>query len=102
MQAFEGALVGKVGADGSYAIGVRASQQTERAGAQGALGISVKIEDGNVGVLYAVVAELLALLDIGTPAQRAKLTAFHAPKMLNTMGIQTSRMTFSVALERAT
>jgi L-asparaginase II len=101
MQAFDGALVGKVGADGSYAIGVRASEQTKRAGAQGALGIAVKIEDGNVGILYAVVAELLALLDIGTLEQRAKLASFHAPKMLNTMGIPTSRITYSVALKRA-
>jgi len=101
MQAFDGALVGKVGADGSYAIGVRASEQTKRAGAQGALGLAVKIEDGNVGILYAVVAEVLALLEIGAPEQRAKLAAFHAPKMLNTMGIQTSRITFSVALQRA-
>jgi L-asparaginase II len=101
MRAFDGALVGKVGADGSYAIGVRASEQTKSAGAPGALGIAAKIEDGNVSVLYAVVAEVLALLDIGTPEQRAKLMSFHAPKMLNTMGIETSRVVFSVALKRA-
>ena len=98
MQAFDGALVGKLGADGSYAIGVRASQQTARVGADGALGIAVKIEDGNVGVLYAVVAELLGLLDIGTAEQRAKLDAFHAPKRLNTMGVETGRLAFSVEL----
>jgi L-asparaginase II len=98
MQTFDGALVGKVAADGSYAIGVRASQQTARLGADGALGIAVKIEDGNAGVLYAVAAELLALLDIGTAAQRAKLDAFHAPKMLNTMGVKTGRLAFSIEL----
>lgn len=99
MQAFDGALVGKVGADGSYAIGVRASKQTERVGASGALGIAAKVEDGNIGILYAVVAELLSLLDIGTQEQRTKLTAFHKPKMSNTMGIETSRMTFSIKLD---
>ncbi|WP_027800567.1 asparaginase [Paraburkholderia dilworthii] len=102
MNAFDSALVGKVGADGSYAIGVRASTQTAahtaKMGAQGALGIAVKIEDGNVGVLYAVVAEVLAQLDIGTAAQRAKLDSFHAPRMLNTMGVATSRLSFSIAL----
>jgi L-asparaginase II len=98
MNAFDGALVGKVGADGSYAIGIRASQQTA-AHAKGALGIAVKIEDGNVGVLYAVVAELLALLDIGSAGQRAKLNAFHSPRMLNTMGVATSRLVLSVALD---
>jgi L-asparaginase II len=98
MQAFDGALVGKVGADGSYAFGVRASQQTARLGAAGALGIAVKIEDGNLAVLYAVAAQLLALLDIGTAEQRAKLDAFHAPKRLNTMGVETGRLAFSVEL----
>ena len=98
MQAFDGALVGKVGADGSYAIGVRASHQTARLGAQGALGIALKIEDGNLGALYAVTAELLAVLDIGTPHQRAVLEGFHAPKRLNTMGIEIGRMGFSIEL----
>jgi len=105
MNAFEGALVGKLGADGSYAIGVRASKQTAahtgKEGAQGALGIAVKVEDGNVSVLYAVVAEVLALLDIGTAGQRAKLDAFHAPRTLNTMGVATSRVVFSVVLAAA-
>ncbi|QQC65077.1 asparaginase [Paraburkholderia ginsengisoli] len=98
IQAFDGALVGKVGADGSYAFGVRASRQTERLGAAGALGIAVKIEDGNLAVLYAVAAQLLALLDLGTAEQRAKLDAFHAPKRLNTMGVETGRLAFSVEL----
>jgi L-asparaginase II len=98
MQAFDGALVGKVGADGSYAFGVRASAQTARLGAAGALGIAVKIEDGNLAMLYAVAAELLALLDIGTAEQRAKLDAFHTPKRLNTMGVETGRVAFSVEL----
>jgi L-asparaginase II len=101
MQAFDGVLVGKVGADGSYAIGVRASAQTAQLGAQGALGIAVKVEDGNVSVLYAVVAEVLALLGIGTAAQRAKLDAFHAPRRVNTMGVETGRLGFSIRLTGA-
>ncbi|HZZ10347.1 MAG TPA: asparaginase [Paraburkholderia sp.] len=99
MRAFEGALVGKVGAEGSYAIGVRASEQTERLGAQGALGIAVKVENGNLGVLYGVTAELLALLEIGTPTQRAALAAFHTPRMLNTMGVEIGRLAFSLDLD---
>jgi L-asparaginase II len=99
MRAFEGALIGKVGADGSYAIGVRASRQTAQLGADGALGIAVKVEDGNIGVLYATVAELLARLDIGSPEQRAQLGAFHAPPMLNTMGVKIGHLAFSLALE---
>ena len=51
MQAFGGALVGKIGADASYAIGVRREQ--------GPIGIAVKVEDGNTSVVYAIVAHLL-------------------------------------------
>lgn len=98
MEAFDGALVGKVGADGSYAIGVRASEQTRKWGARGAVGIAVKIEDGGIGILYAVVAELLAQMDVGTPAQHAKLTRFHAPEMLNTTGVRTGRLSYSAGL----
>jgi L-asparaginase II len=63
------------------------------------LGIAVKVEDGNVSVLYAVVAELLAELDLGTSGQRAALDAFHARPIVNTMGVEVGNMAFSVALE---
>jgi L-asparaginase II len=101
MQSFDGALVGKVGADGSYAIGVRASAQTTRWGARGALGIAAKVEDGNATILYAVVAELLAQLQLGSSGQRTALEAFRAPRMVNTMGVETGRIGFSLALDLA-
>ena len=99
MRSFDGALVGKLGAEASYAIGVRPNGQTARLGAKGALGIAVKVEDGNTTVLYAVVAALLTQLDIGTTAQRAQLESFRAPPMRNTMGVETGRLVLSVALE---
>jgi L-asparaginase II len=99
MRSFEGALVAKVGADASYAIGVQPSGQTARLGAHGALGIAVKVEDGNATVLYAIVADLLRQLEIGTAAQRTQLEAFRSPPMRNTMGVETGRMAVSVALE---
>ncbi|MGF6598747.1 L-asparaginase II [Paraburkholderia sp. GAS448] len=99
MQAFNGGLVGKVGAEASYAIGVRASDRTAKLGARGALGIAVKVEDGNTTVLYAIVAELLTQLDIGTAEQCARLEAYRSPRMLNTMGIETGRLTCSLTLE---
>ena len=71
MNAFDGQVVGKLGADACYGIGVRASERTRALGADGALGISVKIEDGNLDVLYMVVSELLERLQIGTAEQRA-------------------------------
>jgi L-asparaginase II len=101
MRNFEGALVAKVGADASYAIGVRPSAQTAKLGADGALGIAVKVEDGNTTALYAIVAELLDQLDIGTAAQRAALDAYRAQVIRNTMQVETGRMVLSVALETA-
>ena len=64
-------------------------------------GIAVKVEDGTVSVLYAVAAELLGLLEIGTAGQRAKLDAFRAPKRVNTMGVETGRLAFSIGLAAA-
>jgi L-asparaginase II len=92
MQAFGGALVGKLGADASYAIGVRRPE--------GALGIAVKVEDGNMTVLYAIVAEVLAQLGIGAEDERRKLDAFRHPPMRNTIGIVTSRLDVSLQLAR--
>ena len=94
MQAFDGDLVGKVGADASYAIGVRAT------GTRGPLGIAVKVEDGNTTVLYAIVSNVLGQLDIGRETQRAKLAAYGNPPMRNTMGIETGRLAVTVPLER--
>ncbi|KQR89973.1 asparaginase [Burkholderia sp. Leaf177] len=94
MRAFDGELVGKVGAEASYAIGVRAS------GSREALGIAVKVEDGNNAALYAIVMDVLRQLDIGTGAQREKLGAYRNPRMSNTMGIETGRLEISVPLER--
>lgn len=99
MRGFDGALIAKVGAEASYAIGVRPSQQTARLGAAGGLGIAVKVEDGNKTALYAVVADLLTQLEIGTAAQRAQFESFRAPPMRNTMGVEIGRMMLSVGLE---
>jgi L-asparaginase II len=90
MRAYGGALVGKTGADASYAIGVKRPE--------GGLGIAVKVEDGNTNVLHAVVARVLELLDIGTREQRAALDDFRHPPMVNTMGVPTGRLDVTLAL----
>jgi L-asparaginase II len=82
MQAYEGTLVGKVGADASYALGYPA---------QG-LGLAVKVEDGNTTVVYALVVELLHQLQLGTPAMRARLDAWRRPSIVNTAGIVTGHI----------
>ncbi|MNF34214.1 asparaginase [Pseudomonas sp. Irchel s3b6] len=92
MKAYAGQLVGKVGADASYAIGVRGSD------GQPARGIAVKVEDGHQGVLYAVVCEVLEQLNIGSAEQRQQLSAWHHPPMMNTMKVPTGRMALTFAL----
>ncbi|KAI9040768.1 asparaginase [Aspergillus affinis] len=89
MEAFQGDLIGKIGADGCYGIGICASEQTRQLGADGAIGIAVKIEDGNIGILYSAVAEILEQLRIGTADMRNKLASFHEPQVFNTAGAVT-------------
>ncbi|AQG98016.1 asparaginase [Burkholderia sp. KK1] len=90
MQAFGGELVGKTGADASYAIGVRREE--------GPLGIAVKVEDGNTSVVNAVVVRVLDQLGIGTQQQRDALAAFRNPPTRNTMGVPTGRLDVSFTL----
>lgn len=98
MEVFGGALIGKIGADGCYGVGVRASEQTRRLGAGGAVGIAVKIEDGSIEILYAVVAELLEQLRIGTLEQRGKLGVFHHLKRMNTAMVVTGNVSLPFKL----
>lgn len=80
MEAFEGALIGKLGADGCYGIGIRASTETKALGADGAVGIAVKIDDGNIEILYAVVSEILQQLKIGAPKTEGSFRRFSPPE----------------------
>ncbi|KAL4927263.1 asparaginase [Aspergillus undulatus] len=100
MRGYDGALIGKVGADGCYGVAVRASQQTRRIGAVGAIGIAVKIEDGNQAVLYSAVAEILERLQIGTPETREGIRRFHKSDILNTAGVVTGRYSHLFELQR--
>ena len=95
MQAFKGDLIGKVGADGCYGIGLRA-RATER---KQALGIAVKIEDGNLSILYAVAAEILHQLGIGTAEQRGALDDFHKLARRNTAGVTVGETKFDFRLQ---
>lgn len=98
MKACGGSLIGKLGADGCYGIAVRESEVTEKLGALGGLGIAVKIEDGNVDMLYSAVAEILEQLQIGNREMRRELARFHRPEIKNTVGVITGRVlpTFTV------
>ncbi|PLB47720.1 L-asparaginase II [Aspergillus steynii IBT 23096] len=91
MEAFQGGLIGKLGADGCYGIGIQASESTRRLGVEGAIGIAVKIEDGNIGILYSAVVEILEQLQIGTADMRHGLACFYRPRVLNTAGVVTGQ-----------
>ncbi|KAJ5295455.1 hypothetical protein N7508_010276 [Penicillium antarcticum] len=96
MEAYGGLLIGKLGADGCYGIGVRECEATRKLGVEGALGISVKIEDGNVGVLYSAVLEVLVQLGIGIAGNGDGvpdvLKRFHRQKIVNTVGAETGAL----------
>ena len=100
MKAYGGDVVGKLGADACYGVGIRASEHTQCLGAKGAIGFAVKVEDGNIDVLYMLVSEVLERLRIGTAEQRSLLSKFHRPKMLNTMNRETGHSEFVFELER--
>lgn len=91
MRTYEGELVGKLGADGCYGIAVRAplSSSSQHGLGRHAIGIAVKVEDGNIDILYSAVMEILAQLDVGTKDMRQKLAVFHHPSIKNTAGVVT-------------
>ncbi|KAH7126610.1 L-asparaginase II [Dendryphion nanum] len=98
MGAYEGAVVGKVGADGCYGVGIRGEGEGEGEGRR-AMGIAVKIEDGNLDMLYAAVAEILEQLGVGTAEVRGQLEGFRHPVLLNTAGVVTGKVTHGFRLK---
>ncbi|KAF2724358.1 L-asparaginase II [Polychaeton citri CBS 116435] len=101
MKTYQGALLGKLGADACYGIGVRASEQTRALGAEGAIGIGVKVEDGSIDILYSAVAEVLDQLQIGTDETRDKLKTFQCLKRFNTVGVEVGQLSHHFDVRRA-
>lgn len=91
MTAYRGTLIGKLGADGFYALGIRASLQTRRLGSDGPIGVAIKIEDGNVSILYSAVMEILKRLGIGSPDVYSELALWHCQSIRNTVGVVTGK-----------
>ncbi|KAI2626160.1 thermolabile L-asparaginase [Xylaria nigripes] len=98
---YSGALMGKSGAEACYAIGVRESEDTRRLGAQGAIGIALKIEDGHWDVMAAAAAEILEQLQIGTRETRQQLDQFHRGEIKSTSGLVTGKLSFPFKLRAA-
>lgn len=90
MTPYNGRVVGKIGADACYAVAVRAASGAEFAGMNHrAIGIAVKVEDGNLDVLYAAVIEILEQLKVGSTEVRQSLDGWRYPEIVNTAGVVT-------------
>ncbi|CAK9784763.1 putative thermolabile L-asparaginase [Cutaneotrichosporon oleaginosum] len=83
-------VVGKVGADACYGVGVRAAGRE--------MGIAVKVEDGNMDILYAAVAEILERLGIGSEEERRGVKEFHQAERRNTAGVKVGLVTYPFVL----
>ena len=102
MHSSPGFWVGKLGAEGCYGVGIRDCQQTRDLGANGGLGIAVKIEDGNIDILYAALIEILTRLNLGTDEIREQLKKSYCTMAKNTMGIETGHLSFQIDLKKCT
>ncbi|KAF2000381.1 thermolabile L-asparaginase [Amniculicola lignicola CBS 123094] len=96
MEAFDGAVVGKIGADACYGVSVRAAASSLGQ----AIGIAVKVEDGNLDMVYSAVVQILHLLDIGAMEIRQQLDRFWHPAIINTAGVVTGRVTHQFQVKR--
>lgn len=76
IRATGGKLIGKLGADGVFAVTMPGT----------GCGLAVKIGDGGVRALYPAVTEALAQLGWLTAAEAGKLAAFHRPVLRNWQG----------------
>jgi L-asparaginase II len=92
MRAFNGQIVSKAGAEGVQCIGV----------VGGALGIIVKIEDGNARAVSAVALEVLRQLGIGNEAIYQELDQYVNTPVLNTRNDRIGRIDVEFELVKHT
>jgi L-asparaginase II len=90
-----GRWIGKEGAEGVYAVGVRASAKT----AGKPIGIALKIEDGSTRPRDAVTLALLERLGLLTPRARSALSRYRFPVVSNVRGEAVGSIEAQVVLE---
>lgn len=73
MQATGSRMIGKVGAQGVYCIGIRDT----------GLGIALKIEDGSAGTASVAAMQILKQMNLLSETEYLALEAFHRPPILN-------------------
>jgi L-asparaginase II len=89
MEAFAGRVVCKSGAEGVCALGLL----------DNAIGIAVKVHDGNSRALAPAVLAVLEQLIALTPAQREALAKHYRPRVHNWAGALTGEIHAEIALE---
>ncbi len=87
-----GRWIGKEGAEGVYAVGVRASRRGS------SIGIAFKIEDGSARPRDAVTLDLLGQLGELPRGARRELAAYAEPILHNAMGLEVGRVEADVRL----
>jgi L-asparaginase II len=75
MRVTKGKLIGKVGSEGVYCVGIKDSN----------LGICIKIVDGNERAVYPVVIQVLRELDILDDTEYSKLSHWHSILLKNNL-----------------
>jgi L-asparaginase II len=66
-------MFGKLGAEGVYLVGIK----------EKGIGIGIKIEDGDMSVIYCVVLEILRQLELITNEELQQLIKYYNPKIFN-------------------
>lgn len=77
MHATKGRMIGKIGAQGVYCIGIREPE----------LGIALKIEDGAPGTASLAAMHILRELDLLSDDEYQELEQYHHPAILNDDGL---------------
>jgi L-asparaginase II len=90
MEAAEGAILGKAGAEGVYCLGVLPE----------GYGLCVKIDDGNARAAYPAVVEALTQSGIVNSTITTKLSEFHQPQLRNHKGTLVGRVMPKFQLHR--
>ncbi|MDD3535932.1 MAG: asparaginase [Candidatus Cloacimonetes bacterium] len=83
MRATGGRLIGKAGAMGVYAIGIKDQP----------LGLALKVKDGTPGISPVAAMEILLRHQLISDSEYEKLQHFHKPPILNTAGKQVGYIT---------
>ncbi len=91
MQVANGKLIGKVGCEAVYCLGIKNSE----------LGICIKIVDGNERAVYPVVIRLLQELKILTEAECAQLSRWVSPVIKNNLNEPIGRIVPVFNLQKA-